>query len=182
MSVRESPAEVYQALEAASWEALLAGNSSFGEGCHYLYHSLASGQFTKRVDSPTHQQKTGLKIYWAWPCPPEQYPVFFTARPSHQEACTHLLFSSIRGKTEWKPQSQKNNQNDHMDHSFTTQWNYELCYERPPKTNGLWGRILTKRGPLEREMANHQHSCLENPMNSMKRQKDRTLKTEPLSQ
>ena len=41
--------------------------------------------------------------------------------------------------------------------------------------DGSWWRILTKRGPLEKA---NQHSCLENPMNGMKRQKDRTLKDE----
>ena len=40
-----------------------------------------------------------------------------------------------------------------------------------------WCRVLTKRGPLEKGMAN-QYSCLENPMNSMKKQKYRTLKDE----
>ena len=40
----------------------------------------------------------------------------------------------------------------------------------------LW-TVLPKRDPLEKGMAN-QYSCLENPMNSMKRQKDRTLKDE----
>ena len=45
--------------------------------------------------------------------------------------------------------------------------------------DGSWWRVLTKRGPLEKAMANTlQYSCLENPMNSMKRQKDRTLKDE----
>ena len=34
---------------------------------HYLHHSLASGQTTEREHSPTHRQKTGLKIYWASP-------------------------------------------------------------------------------------------------------------------
>ena len=34
---------------------------------HYLHHSLTSGQTTGREHSPTHQQKIGLKIYWAWP-------------------------------------------------------------------------------------------------------------------
>ena len=34
---------------------------------HYLHHSLASGQTTWREHSSTHQKKTGLKIYWAWP-------------------------------------------------------------------------------------------------------------------
>ena len=40
----------------------------------------------------------------------------------------------------------------------------------------LWA-VLTKCGPLEKGMAN-QYSCLENPMNTMKRQKDRTWKDE----
>ena len=40
-----------------------------------------------------------------------------------------------------------------------------------------WWRGLTECGPLEKGMANH-FSTLENPMNSMKRQKDRTLKKE----
>ena len=44
----------------------------------------------------------------------------------------------------------------------------------------LW-TVLPKCGPLEKGMAN-QYSCLEDPMNSMKRQKDRTLKDElPMS-
>ena len=43
--------------------------------------------------------------------------------------------------------------------------------------DGSWWRVLTKHGPLEKGMA-LQYSCLENPMNSMKRQKDRTLKDE----
>ena len=44
-----------------------------------------------------------------------------------------------------------------------------------PKTGGSWWRGLTDCGPLEKGMANH-FSCLENPMNSMKRQNDRILK------
>ena len=40
-----------------------------------------------------------------------------------------------------------------------------------------WWRVLTKRGPLEKGMTN-QYSCLESPMNSMKRPKHRTLKDE----
>ena len=60
-----------------------------------------------------------------------------------------------------------------------------------PKTGGSWCRDLTECGPLEKGMANHfsiliffflnftlQYSCLENPMNSMKRQNDRILKEE----
>ena len=42
--------------------------------------------------------------------------------------------------------------------------------------DGSWWRVLTKRGPLEKGMANQKYSCLENPMNSLKRQKYMTLK------
>ena len=49
----------------------------------------------------------------------------------------------------------------------------------PPKMDGSWWRVLTKRGPLEKANGKPlQYSCLENPMNSMKRQKDRILKDE----
>ena len=61
----------------------------------------------EREHSPTHQQKIGLQSYWSWPCPLEQDLAFSTASPSHQEASTSLLYLSIRGQTEWKPQSQK---------------------------------------------------------------------------
>ena len=47
---------------------------------------------------------------------------------------------------------------------------------------GSWWRGLTERGPLEKGMANHfsilQYSCLENPMNIMKRQNNRILNKE----
>ena len=36
-----------------------------------------------------------------------------------------------------------------------TQWNYEPCCVGPPKMDGSWWRPLTKRGPLEKGMANH---------------------------
>ena len=66
------------------------------------YHSLTLGQATGREHSPTHQQKVWLKIYWTWPCPPEQDSVLPTASLSHQKASTNFLYSSIRGETEWK--------------------------------------------------------------------------------
>ena len=49
----------------------------------------------------------------------------------------------------------------------------------PPKTGGSWWRGLTERGPLEKGNGKLlQYSCLENPMNSMKRQNYRILKEE----
>ena len=35
------------------------------------------------------------------------------------------------------------------------QWNYESYHVGPPKTDGSCWRVLTKCGPLEKEMANH---------------------------
>ena len=93
----------------------------FGGGhrdLHHLHHSMVSAQTTGREHSPAHQQKIGLKIYWAWPRPSEQDPVSHSVRLSHQEASISLLSFSIRGWTDWKPQSQKTNQTDHMDHSL----------------------------------------------------------------
>ena len=43
---------------------------------------------------------TGLKLYWARPCPPEQDPVLPITSSSHQEAYTSPLALAIRGQTE----------------------------------------------------------------------------------
>ena len=67
--------------------------------CHYPYHSLASGQTTGREHSPTHQQKIGSKIYWAWPCPSEEDP----DSPSPSQSLPSGSFHNPL--TEWKPQS-----------------------------------------------------------------------------
>ena len=45
--------------------------------------------------------------------------------------------------------------------------------------DGLWWRVLTGHGPLEKGMTNHfSIPAFENLMKTMKRQKDRTLKDE----
>ena len=85
------------------------------------------------IESTLHvtypEQTISLKIYWAWLCPEEQDPVLPTASPSHQEART-----AIPQPPEWKPQSQKTDQNDHMNHSLVV---VKVC------------------GPLEKRRANH---------------------------
>ena len=53
----------------------------------------------RREHSSAHQQKIGLKIYGAWPCPSEQDPVSPSVSLSHQEASMSLLSLSIRVKT-----------------------------------------------------------------------------------
>ena len=49
--------------------------------------------------------------------PSEQDPVSPSVNFSHQKVSISLLSISFRGQTERKPQSQKTNQTDHMDHS-----------------------------------------------------------------
>ena len=43
---------------------------------------------------------------------------------------------------------------------------------------GSQRRVLTKRGALEEGMANHSSACHENPMSSMKKQKDMAVENE----
>ena len=45
-------------------------------------------------------------------------PSFPFSQSPHQETSISLLSLSIRWQTEWKPQSQKINQSDHVDHGF----------------------------------------------------------------
>ena len=45
-------------------------------------------------------------------------PSFLYSSLSHQETSISLLPLSLQGRTGWKPQSQKTNQTDHMDHGL----------------------------------------------------------------
>ena len=122
VSVHESPSEVWvsggllQGWKHWMWQ----WEQQTFWGClhylHYLHHSLTWGQTTEREHSTTHQTKIRLKFYWTWPPWSEQDPVSPSVSLSHQEASISLLSLSFRGQTEWKPQSQKTNQTDHMDH------------------------------------------------------------------
>ena len=124
VSVQESPGEVWVSSGLLQGRGTKGGSVRTGpsEGghhyLHYLHYSLAPGQITGREHSPTHQQKIGLKIYWAWPHLSEQDPVSPSVSLSHQEASLSHLSLFIRGQMEWKPQWQKTNQTDHMDHSW----------------------------------------------------------------
>ena len=54
----------------------------------------------------------------------------------HQESSTSFLSLSIRGQTEWKSQSQKTNQSNHMDHSLS---NSMKIWAMPYRaTQGRW--------------------------------------------
>ena len=84
----------------------------------WRYGSTVLPQAKQQGRNTAHQQKIGLKVYWAWPRPSEQDPVSPQVSLSHQEASISLLSLFIRRQTEWKPKSQKTNQTDHMDHSL----------------------------------------------------------------
>ena len=103
VSVQESPAEAWVSrglLQSQGHWTQQCGHNSFWRRFSLPslppHHSLASGQTTGREHSSTHQQKIGLKIYWAWPHPSEQDPDSRVSL-SHQGASTGLLFLSIRG-------------------------------------------------------------------------------------
>ena len=86
-----------------------------------------------------------------------------------------MLQEGIRGQTHW-------NHNHRKLVSLIT-LGPQLCltqrnYEQPPRTDESWWRVLTTWSTGEGNGKPLQYSCLENPMNSMKRQKDKTLKDE----
>ena len=97
VSVQECPVEVWFDSDMLSgqghwlkqsWEAQHAGICPLEGGCHYghyPYHSLASGQTTRRKQSPSQQQKIRLRIYSAWSCLSEQDPASPTASPFFRE-------------------------------------------------------------------------------------------------
>ena len=53
-------------VKVTNTRVLGTGISPFEWGHHYSYHSLAWGQATGKGNCLAHQQKIGLKIYWAW--------------------------------------------------------------------------------------------------------------------
>ena len=67
------------------------------------------------------QKKIGLKFFWAWSLLSEQDLVFPSVSLFHQEASISLLSFSIWGQTDWKTQSQKTNQSNHMYHGLANE-------------------------------------------------------------
>ena len=77
-----------------------------------------------------------------------------------------------------KPYSQKTSQYDHMDHSLSNSmklshavWATQDGWVMVERSDRMWPTGEGNGKPL-------QYFCLENPMNSMKRQNDRTVKEE----
>ena len=91
-------------LEQGHWaEAVVLGDAE----CWHKYLDCrgfdwaASGPTTNKEGTQAHPlAENWIKDLLSRPCPSEQDSVFPTACPSHQEACTSLLSSSIRMQTE----------------------------------------------------------------------------------
>ena len=89
----------------------------------------------------------------------------------HQEAFKSLLSFSIRGQTDWKPQSQKTALSNSMKLWAMLCRATQVGCVMVKSSDKMWSTGEGNGKPLK-------CFCLENPMNSMKRQKDRTLKDE----
>ena len=177
VSVQESPVEAW-ACSGLSW-----GQRHWIQQSWYKYFwrelllplsvfclRLAAG----REHSPTHQQKIGLKIYWAWPCPSEQEPDSPIASLHPQEASRSLLSLSIRGRQDG------NHSYRRLTKLFT--WITDLSnsmklWAMPYKATQN-GQVMVKSfnkmwSTGEENGKLHQYSHLENPMNSVKRKKQK---------
>ena len=109
------PGLVVACCRVAGTECISACMGPFEGGRHYLqyfHHSLASGQVTGREHSPTLQQKIGLKIYWAWPCPFEQDPSsswgpdpWFPSSQSYGFSSSHVWMWELDYRENWAPKN-----------------------------------------------------------------------------
>ena len=126
---------------------------------------------------PPPSTENWIQYYWAWLCQSEQDPGSPTVTVSHQEASITLWSWFIRGQTEWKPQSHKINQTDPMATALSNSMKLWAVPCRATQDRQVMVESSDKTWPTgEGNDKPLQYSCLENPMNSMKRQKDRTLK------
>ena len=127
----------------------------------------------------SHQQEIGLKIYQKLPCPSELDPISPSVNLSHQEASISLLSPPAGGR--------QNESRNHRKLTNLITWTIALS-----NSMKLWA-MLCRATQDEQAMVESsdrtwstgekndnplQVSCLENPMNNMKRRKDRTLKEE----
>ena len=117
-----------------------------------------STQVNKREGAQLHPStKNWIKDLLSMALPTRTRPSFPLSHSLPSVSFHKPLILFHQREDSLKQQSQKNNQSDHTDkpQPCLTQWNYELCHVGPPKMDRSWWRVLTKRGPLEKGMANH---------------------------
>ena len=120
-----------------------------------------------------YQQKIGLKIYWAWPHPSEKdrFPL--------SQSLPSLLSFYIRGQREWKKQIPETNNLITWATALSNSMKLWTMPCRATQDRQIMVECSDKMWSTgEGNGKRLQYSCLENPMDSMKRQKDRTLKDE----
>ena len=121
---------------------------------HYLHHSLALGQMTGREPSPTLQQKIGLKVYWARPS--------FLLSQSLPSGSFQRSLILLHQRADWLKTTLFSNSMKPWARPCRATQDGWVIVESSDKT---WSTGERNGKPL-------QYSYLENPMNSMKRQKD----------
>ena len=125
---------------------------------------------------PAHQQKTGLKIYWAWPRPAEQDPVSSQSLPS---GSFHKPLIPIHHRANRITENHNHRKLTKLITWITALSSCMKVWAMPCRatqdrqvivesSDKSWSTGEGNGKPL-------QYYCLENPM---KRQKDRTLKDE----
>ena len=120
-----------------------------------------------------YQQKIGLKIYWAWPHPSEKdrFPL--------SQSLPSLLSFYIRGQREWKKQIPETNNLITWATALSNSMKLWTMPCRATQDRQIMVECSDKMWSTgEGNGKRLQYSCLENPMDSMKRQKDRILKEE----
>ena len=84
----------------------------------FITSTIVWPQVNSRVGTQLHPStEIGLNLLIMAP-PIRTRPSYPLVSLSHQEAAISLLSFSTREQTDWKPQSQKTNQSNHMDHSL----------------------------------------------------------------
>ena len=97
-----------------------ACTSPFEWGRHYLYYPYQFGLRSNNREGtqPCSSTENWIKDLLSMAPPIRTRPSFPHSHCLPSEASLSLLPLPVRGQTEWKPQSQKTNQTDHMDHSL----------------------------------------------------------------
>ena len=122
-SVQESPVEAWAGGALCRVGGTECSSTCMGsfEGSHHYFitSTIVWSQVISREGMQLHPSTENWINHLLSMAPPVRTrPGFPLVNLSHEEASISLLSFSIRGQTDWKPQSQKTNQSDHMDHSL----------------------------------------------------------------
>ena len=144
----------------------LAGAVLGGTCWHELFWrapwSLTAKQLTERKQRPTRQQKIGLKVYWARPCPLGQDQVFPESFSWYKPLMLIHQRTERRSKN-YNPTASRMKNHNHRKLTKMIACITALCTSvklwamlwGPPKMDGSWWSALTELALLEKRVANH---------------------------